>query len=325
MPVVWHIWMLCRQRCAMAVDIETAFGEALVQAGMQDERVVVLDADLADSCMTEAFYRLFPGRAFDLGVAEQSLPTFAAGLALVGKIPICNTFAAFAVHRSLDMIRVSVAYNRANVKIAGHAAGHSLGYAGPSHHALEDVGALRGLPGMVILAPADEVETRQMVHWMVDYDGPVYLRLTRATVLNFHAPDYRFHPGQTERVREGRDLSIFTSGDLISLALEVRDQLQAERIDAQVVNVPCLKPLPAEAILRYGRETRAAITIEDHNIYGGLGSAVAEIYAEHLRKPLRRVGIPDTFTESDDRPVLLEAYGISLEACLGAARELVGK
>lgn len=309
----------------MARDIETAFGEALVQVGELDKRVVVLDADLADSCMTEPFYRAFPGRAFDLGVAEQSLPTFAAGLALVGKIPVYNTFAAFAVHRSLDMIRVSVAYNRANVKIVGHAAGHSLGYAGPSHHALEDINALRGLPDMVLLSPADEVETRQMVHWMVGYEGPVYLRLTRAVVPDFHNPGYEFFPGKTERVREGRDLSIFSSGDLITLALEIHERLRAEGIEAQVVNVPCLKPLPAEEILRHGRQTRAAITIEDHNIYGGLGSAVAEIYAERLQKPLRRVGIPDTFTESDDRPVLLEAYGVNLEAGLRCARELLGK
>jgi len=309
----------------MVLDIETAFGEALLKAGEIDERVVVLDADLADSCMTEAFYRAFPGRAFDLGVAEQSLPLFAAGLALVGKIPFFNTFASFAVHRSLDMIRVSVAYNRANVKIVGHAAGHSLGYAGPSHHALEDIDAMRGLPGMVILCPADEVETGQMVRWMVEYDGPVYLRLTRAKVPDFHDPGYEFRIGQTERVRDGKDISIFSSGDLITLALELHEHLKAEDIDAQVVNVPCLKPLPAEEILRHGRETRAAITIEDHNIYGGLGSAVAEIYAENLQKPLRRVGIPDTFTESDDRPVLLEAYGVSLDACLQKARELLGK
>lgn len=307
----------------MPLDNETAFGEALLEVGRSEPRVVVLDADLADSCMTERFAREFPGRAFDLGIAEQSLPTFAAGLALVGKIPIYNTFAVFAVHRGFDMIRLSVAYNQANVKIVGHAAGLSLGYAGPSHHALEDISSLRALPGMVILSPADEMETRQMVHWMVGHKGPVYLRLTRAIVHNFHNPGYQFELGKTERLREGEDITLYTSGDLITLALNLHEHLKQSGIEAQVVNVPTLKPLHAEEILKHGRITRAALTIEEHNIYGGLGSAIAEIYAEHLQKPLGRIGIADTFTESDDRDVLLEAYGVSLAACFQRAQELL--
>jgi transketolase len=307
----------------MPLDNETAFGEALLEVGRSEPRVVVLDADIADSCMTERFAREFPGRAFDLGIAEQSLPTFAAGLALVGKIPIYNTFAVFAVHRGFDMIRLSVAYNQANVKIVGHAAGLSLGYAGPSHHAIEDVSSLRALPGMVILSPADELETRQMVHWMVGYNGPVYLRLTRAAVQNIHNPGYQFELGKTERLREGEDLTLYASGDLIVLALTLHEHLKQNSIQAQVVNVPTLKPLPAEEILKHGRSTRAALTIEDHSIYNGLGSAVAEIYAEYLQKPLGRIGIPDVFTESDEREVLLEAYGISLNACIQKAREIL--
>lgn len=307
----------------MPLDNETAFGEALLEVGRSEPRVVVLDADLADSCMTERFAYEFPGRAFDLGVAEQSLPTFAAGLALVGKIPIYNTFAVFAVHRGFDMIRLSVAYNQTNVKIVGHAAGLSLGYAGPSHHALEDISSLRALPGMVILSPADERETRQMVHWMVGYTGPVYLRLTRATVQNFHNPGYQFKLGKTERLREGEDLTLYVSGDLITLALNLHEHMKQSGIGVQVVNVPTLKPLPTEEILKHGRSTRAALTVEDHNIYGGLGSAIAEIYAEHLQKPLSRIGIADTFTESDDRDVLLDSYGISVNACIQKAKEIL--
>jgi transketolase len=305
------------------LDIPIAYSRALLEAGERYPELVVLDADIPDSCLTEPFYAAYPGRAFDLGVAEQSLPTFAAGLALMGKIPFYNTFAVFAVHRGFDMLRQSVAYNRANVKIVGHAAGQSLGYAGPSHHTLEDVSAVRALPNMVILSPSDGEETRQMVFWMAEYQGPVYLRLPRAKVPPIHAPDYRFELGKTEMLRPGRDLSIFVSGDLVTLALELHKRLAEEGESLQVVNVPCLKPLPAEQILRYGRLTRAAITLEDHNIYGGLGSAVAEIYAEHLQKPLRRIGIPDTFTESDDRPALLNAYGVHLEGALQAAQSLL--
>ncbi len=307
------------------VDVTTAYSEALVEIGRAFPNVVVLDADLPDSCMTEPFYKAFPGRAFDLGVAEQSLPTFAAGLALVGKIPFYNTFAVFAVHRGFDMIRQSVAYNRANVKIVGHAAGQSLGYAGPSHHTLEDISALRALPNMTILSPADALEARQMVRWMVEYDGPVYLRLSRAVVPPFHAPDYRFELGKTELARAGRDVSVFVTGDLIILALQLHDTLKAEGISAQVVSVPTLKPLPPQEIIRHAQSTRAAITLEDHNIIGGLGSAVAEIYAEYLQKPVKRIGIPDTFTESDDCDVLRAAYGLSLDAATKCVRELLGE
>ncbi len=306
-----------------ATDVTTAYSEALVEVGRAFPNVVVLDADIPDSCMTEPFHQAFPGRAFDLGIAEQSLPTFAAGLALVGKIPFYNTFAVFAVHRGLDMIRQSVAYNRANVKIVGHAAGQSLGYAGPSHHTLEDVAALRALPNMVILSPADAVEVRQMVWWMAQYDGPVYLRLSRTPVPVLHAADYRFALGQTERLREGDAVSVFVTGDLVVLALALHARLQAEGVAAQVINVPTLKPLPPEEILRHGRLTRAALTIEDHNVYGGLGSAVADIYAGHLPKRGARLGIPDTFTESDDCSVLRDAYGLSLDDATQAVRRLL--
>lgn len=309
---------------AHIVDIPTAFSQALVEVGKAYENVVVLDADIADSCKTEAFHATFPERAFDLGVAEQSLPTFAAGLALTGKIPFYNTFAVFAVHRGFDMIRQSVAYSRTNVKIIGHGSGQSLGYAGPTHHTIEDLGAMRALPHMVILCPSDGEETRQMVWWMTEYEGPVYLRLSRATVPSIHALNYQFEVSKTERLREGDDVSVFVTGDLVPLALELHAAMQSQGIGVQVVNVPTLKPLPSEEITRHAVHTRGAITIEDHNIIGGLGSIVAEIYAEHnLQKPLKRMGIPDTFTESDDREVLLEAYGVSLNAASQAVHDLL--
>lgn len=293
-------------------DITTTYSETLVEIGLADPRVVVLDADLPDSCKTEPFYEACPGRAIDLGVAEQSLPTFAAGLALVGKVPFYNTFAVFAVGRSFDMIRVSVAYAEANVKIIGHAAGLSLGYAGPSHHALEDLAMMRALPNVVVLQPADAEECRQMVWWMKDYVGPVYLRLMRATVPNIHAQGWRFEMGKTERLREGSDVTLYTTGDLCVNALRVADVLAREGISAQVVNVSTLKPLPLEEIIRHADLTHCAVTLEDHNIMGGLGSAVAEIYAEFVPdKPLSRLGIRDTFTESDDHDVLRDHYGLA--------------
>lgn len=306
-------------------DITKAYSDALVEVGRANSRVVVLDSDIADSCQTEAFNKEFPNRTFDLGVAEQSLPTFAAGLALIGKIPFYNSFAIFSVTRGVDMIRQSIAYNNANVKIVGHAAGQSMGYTGPSHHTLEDFSILRAIPRLTILNPCDAVEARQMVWRMMEYTGPVYLRLVRAAVPNPHASGYRFEIGKPELIQEGQDLSIFVTGDLIVLALELSESLRQEGISAQVVNVATIKPLPVEEILQFGSQTRAAITIEDHNILGGLGSAVAEIYAEHLNKPLRRLGIPDVFTESDEGNVLRTAYGINLENAKKLAYESLGQ
>lgn len=305
-------------------DITTAYSEALVEIGLADPRVVVLDADLPDSCKTEPFYKACPGRAIDLGVAEQSLPTVAAGLALAGKIPFYNTFAVFAVGRSFDMIRLSIAYARANVKIIGHAAGLSLGYAGPSHHALEDVAMMRALPNVVVLQPADAEECRQMVWWMKDYVGPVYLRLMRATVPNVHAEGWRFEVGKTELLREGSDVTLYSTGDLCVNALRVAEMLAGEGISARVVNVSTLKPLPPEEIIRHAELTRCGVTLEDHNIIGGLGSAVAEIYAEFAPgKPLRRLGIHDTFTESDDCEVLRDHYGLADADVVAAVRSLL--
>ncbi|HEY63280.1 MAG TPA: transketolase family protein [Caldilineae bacterium] len=307
-------------------DITTAYSEALVEIGLADPRVVVLDADLPDSCKTEPFYKACPGRAIDLGVAEQSLPTVAAGLALAGKIPFYNTFAVFAVGRSFDMIRLSIAYARANVKIIGHAAGLSLGYAGPSHHALEDVAMMRALPNVVVLQPADAEECRQMVWWMKDYVGPVYLRLMRATVPNVHAEGWRFEVGKTELLREGSDVTLYSTGDLCVNALRVAEMLAGEGISARVVNVSTLKPLPPEEIIRHAELTRCGVTLEDHNIIGGLGSAVAEIYAEFAPgKPLRRLGIRDMFTESDDCEVLRDHYGLADADVVAAVHSLLDK
>ncbi len=304
-------------------DLSAAFGKALEDLGRSHPAVVVLDTDIADSCHTEAFRRAYPDRAFDLGVAEQSLPTFAAGLALCGKIPFCNSFAVFAVTRGLDMIRQSVCYNRANVKIVGHAAGQTMGYTGPSHHTLEDIAALRSLPGMAIVTPCDAVELRQLVIALADWPGPAYLRLPRTAVPALHGPGYRFEMGKMDRLAEGGDVTLFSHGDLVHLALAAREELRARGIAARVVNAPCLKPLAEEEILRQGAGTRAALVVEDHSVMGGLGSAVAEAYARRLLAPVVRIGIPDTFTESDEFVALREKVGISVPAVVRAAAELL--
>jgi transketolase len=298
-------------------DITEAYGEELIELGRQVPALVVLDADIADSCRTEQFRKAFPERAVDLGVAEQSLPTFSAGLALAGKIPFYNSFAVF------DMIRQSIAYNNANVKIIGHASGQSMGYTGPSHHTIEDLSVLRALPMMSILCPCDAVEVRRMMWWMVRHEGPVYLRLTRGKVPVLHSSEYKFGLGRTELLASGSDVVIFSTGDMVHTALEVRESLLNTHIQARVVHVPTVKPLPAEGVVPHGETTKCGITIEDHNVYGGLGSAIAEIYAEHVQRPLKRLGIPDTFTESDEGSVLRNAYGLSVKDGVDAVLEML--
>jgi len=306
-------------------DFGDAFADALLEVGRACERVVVLDADIADSCKTEAFRSAFPKRAFDLGVAEQSLPTFAAGLALAGKIPFYNSFAPFAALRGLDMIRQSVAYNRANVKIVGHAAGQSMGYTGPTHHTIEDIAALRAIPGIVILTPCDAEQTRQMVWVMANTEGAMYLRLPRGAAPPVHPPDFRFQIGRTYCLRRGGEVTIFACGAVVALAMQAAERLAGQGILCQVVDVPTLKPLAAGEILRHGEHTRGAITVEDHNVLGGLGGAVAEIYGEELQKPVVRIGIPDRFTESDEGHVLREACGLSVQSIVSAAQRLGGR
>jgi len=307
------------------IDIPTAFSEELVKIGDYYNNVVVLNADLADSCKTEDFMNRFPERTFDLGVAEQSLPTIAAGLALSGKIPITNTFAVFTVFRGYDMVRLSIGYNNANVKLIGHGAGQAMGYAGPSHHTLEDIAAMRAIPNFCILSPADEIQIRKMMWWMVEHKGPVYLRMGRAKPPLIHEDSYQFVLGAIEPLTDGDDISIFTTGDIFPIAFEAMEILATKGVYAQIINVPSLKPIDHDTVVKYGKRTKGAITVEDHSVLGGLGSIISEIYAESVMKPVKRVGINDVFTESDDCEVLLDAYGVNANTIVKNALLILNK
>tara|TARA_R110000744_G_C19370106_1_gene562394 strand:+ start:675 stop:1604 length:930 start_codon:yes stop_codon:yes gene_type:complete len=304
-------------------NLAVEFADILVEIGMKYPEVIVVDADLPDSCNTEKFAKNFPDRVWDIGIAEQSLPTISAGLALCGKIPVYNSFAVFAVHRGVDMIRQSICYNNANVKIVGHAAGVSMGYTGPSHHTIEDIALLRAFPGMCILQPSDAVELKQMMFATIEHNGPVYLRLPRSTVPTYHTDDYEFKIGQPDLISEGTDISLFFTGDLYAKVMEIVSALEYGKISVQVVNLPSIKPLDVNAIIQLGKITRAAVTLEDHNIIGGMGSMIAEIYAEYLQKPVKRMGINDTFTESADADLLRERYGLGNKTILKAISTLL--
>jgi len=301
----------------MAEATRVAFGRALARIG-DDPRIVVLDADLASSTNTKAFADRHPDRFFQLGIAEGNMVGVAAGLALAGKIPFAASFACFLVGR-FEQIRVSVAYNRANVKLVGTHAGVGIGEDGYSQMGLEDVALMRSLPNMVVVQPADGRETEAAVEWAARHDGPVYLRLTRQRVAD--VPDDRFELGRAVVLREGRHLTIAASGAVVGHALAAADELARDGVDACVVNVHTLKPIDGETLARLGARTGGVLTVEDHGIVGGLGSAVVEALAE-TGIPVRRHAVLD-FGESGTGEALYAKHGLDAAGIAAVARTFV--
>jgi transketolase len=301
----------------MAEATRVAFGRALARIG-DDPRIVVLDADLASSTNTKAFADRHPERFFQLGIAEGNMVGVAAGLALAGKIPFAASFACFLVGR-FEQIRVSVAYNRANVKLVGTHAGVGIGEDGYSQMGLEDVALMRSLPNMVVVQPADGRETEAAVEWAARHDGPVYLRLTRQKVAD--VPDHRFELGRAVVLREGRHLTIAASGAVVGHALAAADELARDGVDACVVNVHTLKPIDGETLARLGARTGGILTVEDHGIVGGLGSAVVEALAE-TGIPVRRHAVLD-FGESGTGEALYAKHGLDAAGIAAVARTFV--
>lgn len=300
-----------------------AFGEALLELGARDERIVALDADLSKSTMTVHFARKFPDRAFNLGIAEQNAVGVAAGLALAGRVPFVCSFACFLVGR-YETIRISVAYTGANVKLVGTHAGIAIGEDGYSQMGLEDVACLRALPNVLIVQPADELETRQAVAWAVEHEGPVYLRLTRQNVEPVCPPDYRFRIGRWLVLRPGHDVTIVGSGGPLFNCLEAARLLAAEGIEAEVVNAASIKPLDEETLLGSAGKTGHVVTVEDHSVSGGLGGAVAELLGEALPTPVLRLGVQG-FGESGDPRGLYAKHGLDPAGIAGSVRKFLAR
>ncbi len=293
---------------AAAKASRAAFGEALLDLGARDERIVTLDADLSKSTMTVKFAKAYPTRAFNVGIAESGMIGVAAGLALTGRIPFACSFACFLVGR-FETIRVSVAYSRAPVKLVGTHVGVAIGEDGYSQMGLEDMACLRSLPNIPIIQPGDEIETKQAVAYAVEHDGPLYLRLTRQALEPVHDERYRFQFGKADLLKPGHDVSILATGGPLWNALEAARKLAADGINAEVLNIATVKPLDEEAILRTAGKTGRVVTVEDHSIHGGLGGAVAELLAEVLPTPVKRVGVA-TFGESGDPKALYAKHGL---------------
>lgn len=304
-----------------ATATRQAFGEALVKIG-SDPRIIVVDGDISNSTMTELFRDQYPDRFFTVGIAENNMLGIAAGLALSGKIPWAATFATFITGR-LEVVRMSVAYNEANVRIVGTHVGVGIGEDGASQMALEDIGAMRTLPNMAIIQPSDRLETEQAVEYLVEHTGPAYLRLTRQKLEDVHSEGYRFEFGRADVVRPGHDVTFVATGALVQEALAAADLLQTGGTRAGVINIHTIAPLDRNAILDAARESGRIVTCEDHNINGGLGSAVAEVLAEGgSGARLRRVGLT-AFGESGTPEELYDHFRLSAPHLADAARELL--
>jgi transketolase len=307
------------------VTTRTGFSDALVALGRRDPRVVVLDGDLANSTKVDAFADAIPERFFEMGIAEQNMIGVAAGMASAGLIPFATTFAAFAAFRDLDQVRVVVAQAKLHVVIVGGYSGLLAGRPGKSHVCLEDVALMRALPNMTVLCPGDTVEAGQAVERAAAHGGPVYLRLARDPSPVLFGDGYRFEVGAPVLLREGDDVAILSTGLQTHRALAAADLLAADGIEALVLHLPTVKPLPADGVAEAARRTGAVVTAEDHSIIGGLGSAVAEILGERLPTPLRRVGTRDVFAESGANEALVEKYGLTARHVAEAARAVIAQ
>ncbi len=300
-----------------------AYGKALVELGRRDERVVVLDADLAKSTRTEWFAAEFPERFFDMGIAEQNMIGTAAGLALCGKIPFASSFAVFATGRAWEQIRLTVAYARTNVKICATHGGLSVGEDGPTHQANEDIALMRALPNMTVIVPADGVEARQATFAIAEYEGPCYMRLGRPKIPVLFGEDYKFEIGKAAVLREGCDVAIIACGTMVHNALDAADQLASDGISARVVNMSTIKPIDTEAILDAAETCGAIVTAEEHTVMGGLGSAVAEVVVKHKPVPMELIGMQDCFGRSGKPEQLFEMYGLTAGHIADACRRAV--
>ena len=297
-----------------------AWGAKLVELGDQDDRCLVLDGDLANSTKADMFAAAHPDRFFEMGIAEQNMLGVAAGLATVGYVPWISTFAAFLAKRALDQIRVVIAQPGLNVKMCGSYSGILTGKTGKTHQAVQDIAVFRAMPGVVTIAPADDVELKAAMGAMMEDARPTYLRLTRDESPTIFPAEYPFKIGQGVQLREGEDIGIVSTGVQTVRALDAAGFLQDDGISAAVLHLPTLKPLDIDAICALAARTRAIVVTEDHSIIGGLGGAVAETLSEHCPTRLIRVGIRDTFGESAPNDALLEKYGLTARHIAFAAR-----
>ena len=305
----------------MAKATRVSYGEALVKYG-KDERVVVLDADLSKSTMTNTFKQEYPERFINCGIAEANMMCVAAGLATTGKIAFASTFAMFAAGRAFEQIRNTIGYPSLNVKIGATHAGISVGEDGATHQCLEDLALMRTIPGMVIINPADDIEAQLAVKAAIDHNGPVYMRFGRLAVEDVNGADYKFELGKGVTLKDGNDASIIATGLMVQEAMKAAEMLKADGIDARVINIHTIKPIEKDIIIMASRETGAIVTAEEHYIMGGLGSAVSEVVCENAPCPVKIIGT-DRYGKSGKPVELFKEYGLTAENIAEKVKEIV--
>jgi len=305
------------------IPTRDGFGEAVVELGRKNKDIVVLSADLTDSTRASWFKKEFPDRFFGLGVAEQDMFCTAAGLALMGKIPFACTFGVFASGRAWDQIRVSVAYMKANVKIIGTHGGISVGPDGATHQALEEIALMRIIPNMTVVVPCDALEAKRATIEAASLKGPVYIRLGRSSAPVITKESDSFKIGKANVIRDGKDLSIFACGHMVYESMLACDELQASGINARLINLHTPKPIDRDCIIKAAKETGAIVTVEEHTIAGGFGSAIAEVVAENCPVPIKFVGIRDKFGVSGEPKELFEHFGLTSKHIVKAAKEAI--
>ena len=292
-----------------------SYGNALAELGAEYENLVVLDADLAAATKTGIFKKAFPDRHIDCGIAECNMMGIAAGLATTGKIPFASSFAMFAAGRAFEQVRNSIGYPKLNVKIGATHAGISVGEDGATHQCNEDIALMRTIPGMVVINPADDIEAKAAVRAAIEHEGPVYLRFGRLAVPVINdTPDYKFELGKGVVLREGKDVTIIATGLPVSECLAAADKLAADGIDAKVINIHTIKPLDEDLVVKAAKETGKVVTVEEHSVIGGLGSAVCDVLSEKCPTQVMKIGINDTFGESGPAVELVKKYGLDADS-----------
>lgn len=301
-----------------------SYGNALVEYAKENDKIVVLDADLAEATKTIIFQKAFPERHIDCGIAECNMIGIAAGLASTGKIPFASSFAMFAAGRAFEQIRNSVGYPHLNVKIGATHAGISVGEDGATHQCNEDIALMRTIPGMVVINPSDDVEAKAAVKAAIEHDGPVYLRFGRLAVPVINTnEDYKFELGKGVTLKEGTDVTIIATGLCVSETLEAAKMLEADGISAKVINIHTIKPLDEELVVAAAKATGKVVTVEEHSVIGGLGSAVCDCLSEKAPTPVMKIGVNDVFGESGPALKLIEKYGLDAKSIYNKVKSFV--
>lgn len=310
---------------AKKIATRDSYGNALVELGKTHENIVVLDADLAGATKSGTFKKAFPDRHFNCGIAECNMVGVGAGLSTMGLVPFVSTFAMFAAGRAYEQVRNTIGYPHLNVKICATHGGISVGEDGASHQCCEDFALMRTIPGMTVMCPSDDVEARKMVHAAYEMEGPVYIRFGRAATPVYHDEAYDFTIGKGEVLQDGTDVAIIATGILVPEAIAAGKRLVVEGIKARIINMATIKPLDEELVIRAAKECGKIVTVEEHNILGGLGEAVAAVTAEYAPVPVHSIGVRDVFGHSGPAAELLKQFGLTADELVVQTKKIVGK